>query len=56
MNKLNLNLKTMESSINNFSNGLFIWQVIIFMLLIGIIFLVFKYGKLFYKYLKKNIR
>ena len=46
----------MENSINNFSNSLFIWQIIFFILLIGIIFLVFKFGKLFYHYLKKNTK
>ncbi len=46
----------MENSIISFSNGLFIWQVIIFILLVGIIFLVYKFGKLFYQYLKKNTK
>jgi len=44
----------MEQEVNNFSFGLLTLQIIIFVLLIATIYFAVKFGKVFYKYLKKN--
>jgi len=44
----------MEKTINDFSIGLFLWQILLLVLLIAIVYFIVKFGKVFYKYLKKN--
>ena len=44
----------MEKLIDDYSLGLFIWQLVIFSIFIATIYFVVKFGKVFYKYLKKN--
>jgi len=44
----------MEKTLNDFSLGLLVWQIIIFVLFIAIIYFAVKFGKVFYNFLKKN--
>lgn len=44
----------MEKIVNDFSLGLFVWQIILFALLLALIYFAMKFGKVLYKYLKKN--
>ena len=42
----------MEKLVDEFSLGLFIWQLVILSIIIATIYFVVKFGKVFYKFLK----
>jgi len=44
----------MEKVINDFSWGLFIWQVVIILVFLLMFYVLYKFGKVLYRYLKKN--